>query len=58
LAEKTITERFANEINSGKIVFKSINVELKENAAIVNLYQPSGSSLYINAIKDGKNNIV
>lgn len=58
LAEKTMTERFAEEIANGKIVFKSINGELRENIEIVNLYQASGSSLYINAIKDGKNNIV
>jgi len=58
LSEKTITERFANEVASGKIIFKSVNVELRKNTEIVNLYQASGSSLYINAIKDGKNNIV
>jgi len=58
LSEKTITERFVNEVASGKIIFKSVNVELRENTEIVNLYQASGSSLYINAIKDGKNNIV
>jgi uncharacterized membrane protein YraQ (UPF0718 family) len=58
LSEKTITERFANEVASGKIIFKSVNVELRENTEIVNLYQASGSSLYINAVKDGKNNIV
>lgn len=58
LAEKTIKERFADEVANGKIVFKSINGELRENIEIVNLYQASGSSLYINAIKDGKNHIV
>jgi len=58
LSEKTITERFVNEVASGKIIFKSVNVELRENTEIVNLYQASGSSLYINAIKEGKNNIV
>ncbi|OIP85010.1 hypothetical protein AUK04_01680 [Candidatus Roizmanbacteria bacterium CG2_30_33_16] len=58
LSEKTVTEHFAPEIANGKIIFKSVNVELPENEKIVNLYQASGSSLYINAIKDGKNNIV
>lgn len=58
LSEKTITEKFSGEITNGKIVFKSVNVNLPENKEIVNLYQASGSSLYINAIKDGKNNIV
>lgn len=58
LSEKTIKEKFADEAASGKVVFKAINIELPENEEIVNLYQTSGSSLYINAIKDGKNNIV
>lgn len=58
LSEKTIKERFADEIANGKIIFKSINGELRENIEIVNLYKASGSSLYINAIKDGKDHIV
>lgn len=58
LSEKTVTEQFANEIASGKMEFKSINVDLPENEEMINLYQASGSSLYINAIKDGKDNIV
>lgn len=58
LSEKTVSERFANEVASGKIIFKSVNVELQENSEIVNLYQANGSSLYINAIKDGKDHIV
>ncbi len=58
LSEKTVSEQFANEIASGKMEFKSINVDLPENEEMMNLYQASGSSLYINAIKDGKDNIV
>lgn len=58
LSEKTVTEQFANEIASGKMEFKSINVDLPENNEMATLYQATGSSLYINAIKDGKDNIV
>ena len=58
LSEKTVTERFASEIGSGKMEFKSINVDLPENDEIAKQYQATGSSLYINAIKDGKDNIV
>jgi len=58
LSEKTVIEQFTNEIANGKIEFKSINVDLPENEEIAKLYQATGSSLYINAIKDGKNNIV
>jgi len=58
LSEKTVSEKFASEVASGKVIFKAVNIELPENKEIVNLYQVSGSSLYINAIKSGKNNIV
>ena len=58
LSEKTVGEKFADEVAGGKVIFKAVNIELPENKEIINLYQASGSSLYINAIKDGKNNIV
>lgn len=58
LSEKTVSEKFADDVASGKVIFKAVNIELPENKEIVNLYQAGGSSLYINAIKDGKNNIV
>ena len=58
LSEKTVNEKFADEVASGRVIFKAVNVELPENKEIVNLYRASGSSLYINAIKDGENNIV
>jgi len=57
LSEQTVKEKFANEVASGKVVFKSVNIDLPENEEITKLYQASGSSLYINAVKDGKNNI-
>lgn len=56
-AEETIETKFSNEFNSGKIVFKEINLDLPENKELGNKFQASGSSLYINAIKDGKDNI-
>jgi len=56
-ALKTIKEKFSEEYKSGKIVFKDINSELPANKDIVAKYQASGSSLFINAIKDGKDNI-
>lgn len=58
LSEKTVAEKFANEVKSGKVLFKSVDVELPKNKKIVKLYRASGSSLYINAIKNGENNIV
>lgn len=56
-ALKTITEKFPKELESGKIVFKDINGELKENEIIVMKYKARGSSLFVNAIVEGKDNI-
>lgn len=57
LAEATLEERFSSELESNKITFAHINGELPENKEITQLYQASGSSLFINAIKDGENHI-
>jgi len=56
-ALKTIKEKFPEEFASGKIVYKDINGELKENRDIVMKYQARGSSLFINAIRGGKDDI-
>lgn len=55
--QKTIKEKFPDEYVSGKITFKDINVELKENQEIVIKYQARGSSLYVNAIRGDKDDI-
>lgn len=56
-ALKTIKEKFPEEYGSGKIVFKDINGDLKENQELVLKYQARGSSLFINAIRDDKDEI-
>lgn len=56
-ALKTIKEEFPDEYENGTIVFKEINGELPENRDMVTKYQASGSSLFVNAITDGKDNI-
>lgn len=56
-ALKTIKEKFPEEFESGKIIFKDINGELKENQAIVIKYQARGSSLFVNSILGEKDNI-
>ncbi|PJC68220.1 hypothetical protein CO015_04765 [candidate division WWE3 bacterium CG_4_8_14_3_um_filter_42_11] len=53
-ALKTIEEKFPDEYANGKIVYKDINVESPENKEIARRYQATGASLYINAIKNGK----
>ena len=56
-ALKTIKEKFPEEHKNGVIVYKDINGELPENKDIVAKYQASGSSLFVNAIIEGKDNI-
>ncbi|PIS14348.1 hypothetical protein COT64_03120 [Candidatus Shapirobacteria bacterium CG09_land_8_20_14_0_10_39_12] len=56
-ALKTIKEKFPEEYKSGKIVFRDINGELPANRDIVVKYQAGGSSLFVNAIKAGKDHI-
>lgn len=57
-ALNTIQNRFPEEYASGKVVFKDINYELPENKEIVTRYQAQGSSLYINAVRNSKDDIV
>lgn len=46
-AEETIKTYFADELNSGKIVFEHVNGELPENREKVIKYGATGSSLWI-----------
>jgi hypothetical protein len=46
-AEETVKTRFSNELQSGRVVFGHINIELPENKALVDQYGPTGSSLWI-----------
>ena len=46
-AEETVNAYFAPEVQSGKVVFGHINVDLPENRALVEQYGPTGSSLWI-----------
>jgi len=57
LTKKTLNEKFAEELKSGRIELLEINGELPENKDVVIQYQARGSSLFINAIVDGNDNI-
>lgn len=53
-SEATVNAYFANELESGKIVFAHINIDLPENKALVDKYEAKGSSLLIGVYgKDG-----
>jgi hypothetical protein len=53
----TLETYFADELASGKITFASFSVEAEENAAIIEKYNAYASSLFINTIIDGIDNI-
>lgn len=53
LAEKTVNEFFKGELDSGKIVFGHLNVDLEENKETATKYGASGSSLWIGTYIDG-----
>jgi hypothetical protein len=46
-ADETLNTYFAEELKSGKIVFKHINYDLPENSAVVAEYGATGSSLWL-----------
>jgi len=53
LAEKTVNEFFKEEIDSGKLVFGHLNVDLEENYELAENYGASGASLWIGTYVDG-----
>jgi len=57
LAKATIEERFPEQLKAGKIDFREINIDLPENKALAEKFQAGGSSLFINAIVNGQDNI-
>lgn len=56
-AKKTVEKNFPNELKSGKIEFKEVNIDLPENEELATKFRAAGSSLFINPIIDGKDNI-
>jgi hypothetical protein len=57
LAKATVEERFPEQLRSGKIEFREINIDLPENRDLAEKFQAGGSSLFINAIRDGQDDI-
>ncbi|MDO9036877.1 MAG: nitrophenyl compound nitroreductase subunit ArsF family protein [Lutibacter sp.] len=54
----TLDTYFANELKSGKIVFKIVNVDKKENEQFAEKFEATGTALFLNVIKNGKENHV
>ena len=52
--KETLDEYFRKELDSGKVVFKVINVETKGNEHFTNDYQLYTKSVVISLVKNGK----
>jgi len=53
-SKEAIEQNFKAELNSGKLVFKVINIETKGNEHFIQDYQLYTKSLVISLVKDGK----
>lgn len=53
----TMETYFRDELASGKLIFKVVNIEDKKNATIAKKYGAFTSSLFTNAIKNGADHI-
>lgn len=50
----TLNTYFAKELNENKITFQVINVDETENEKISEKFEASGTALFLNVIKNGK----
>ena len=50
----TLDTYFAKELKSGKITFKIVNVDKEENEKFAEKFEATGTALFLNVIKDGK----
>ena len=50
----TLDTYFANELKEEKITFQVINVDKKENESIAEKFEASGTALFLNVVKNGK----
>lgn len=54
----TLKTYFPEEMKSGKIIFQSVNVDLKKNATLARKFKASGTSLFLNVVKGDKETIL
>jgi len=52
-----VEENFGQEVLAGKVVFREVNIDEPQNKALAEKFQAGGSSLFINAIREGSDNI-
>ncbi|MCK4905582.1 hypothetical protein KAS42_05040 [bacterium] len=52
--KESIKEYFGNQMESGKLAFKAVNIEEKENKHFINDYQLFTKSVVVSLVKNGK----
>jgi len=50
----TLDTYFKNEVENNKITFQIVNVDLDENLKIAEKFEATGTALFLNVVKDGK----
>jgi len=50
----TLKTYFSKELKDATIIFSVVNVDLKENEALAEKFEASGTSLFLNVVKEGK----
>lgn len=55
--KEILEQNFSRELESGKIEFREINVDLPENKELANKFKASGTAFFINQITEGRDNI-
>ncbi|MFK5957324.1 MAG: nitrophenyl compound nitroreductase subunit ArsF family protein [Lutibacter sp.] len=53
-AKYTLDTYFLNELNENKLTFQTINVDEEQNFKIAEEYKATGTALFLNIIKNGK----
>ena len=53
----TINAYFADDLASGRVTFREVDVQNSENGAIVSKYRATGSSLFLNQVAGGEDHI-
>jgi len=53
-ARYTVETYFQEEEKSGKVTFKTVNVDDEKNYDIAERFEATGTALFINVVKDGK----
>ena len=53
-ARYTVDTYFKDVVEQGKLAFKTVNVDEEKNYGIAERFEATGTALFINVIKDGK----